>query len=129
MFLILISNRIKYSKTSMNNFITYFLSLVVFRNKSYCRRISINGFITHFFESYRNQGQMLMHEHNYLQLYHTCFGSYIDQEHTLLPNLHIFSFKYLFLKNYSCLYYIDYQPFYISWNKKSKKKKKKRWHI
>ena len=36
-------------KTSINRFITHFLSVIVFRNIFYCRRMSINSFIAHFF--------------------------------------------------------------------------------
>ena len=72
----------KIQKTSINNFITHFLSLIAIRNKLYCRKISNDGFIT-YFESYSNQWRILIQELNYQQLYHTFFGFYIDKEHTL----------------------------------------------
>ena len=65
---ILIRNRIKYKKTSVNCFITHCLSLIPFRNKFYFRRISLNSFITHVL-SLSIQEQILMHEGNYQLLY------------------------------------------------------------
>ena len=66
-------------KTSMKIFITHFLSLIAFMNKFYCRMISTDDF-----ESYSNQGQILMHEHNYYQQFYHIFVDFCSsQEQTL----------------------------------------------
>ena len=44
--------------------------------------MSIDSFITYFL-SYSNQGQILTHEGNYQQLYHTFFDFCSSQEQTL----------------------------------------------
>ena len=58
------------TKTRSNSFILYFLTLVAFRNKLHFRWISIGSFIS-VFECCSYQRQILMHEGNYQQLYHT----------------------------------------------------------
>ena len=45
---ILIMNRSKYKRTSINYFTTHFLTLIAFRNKINYRRISTNSFIAFF---------------------------------------------------------------------------------
>ena len=77
-----------------NNFITHYLSLIRIRKKIKYKRICINSFITHFsslkafrnklyytfFESYINQGQILIQENNNQQPYHTFSDSCSSQE-------------------------------------------------
>ena len=86
--LILIRNKIKCKKVKYQQLYHTFLSLITFRNKLYCRRRSISSFITLFLGSYDNQGQILMHEHNYQQLYYKSVDSCSNWEQTL--RLHFF---------------------------------------
>ena len=68
-------------ETSIHCFITYFSSLMAFKNKFYCIRISINSFVTHF---YSIREQILMHEGN-CQIFCYIFLDFCSsQEQTLM---------------------------------------------
>ena len=70
-------------KKTIIRFITHILSLIAFRNKFHSRMISTDNSITHFFGSYSNQGQILMNECDYQQLYHLFVDFCSSQEETL----------------------------------------------
>ena len=73
------------------------------RNKLYCRMISVEP-LSHFFESYSNQGQVLMHEDNYRQLCHICFDFCRSQDSSVPPFSritlsHIYWVLYMLIQN------------------------------
>ena len=68
-----IRNRITHKSKSINSFNTHFLSFILIKNKLYCRRRRISMVLLHIFwvfDFLSNQEQVLMHEHNYQQLYY-----------------------------------------------------------
>ena len=83
------------TESSSNGQVTTAISLI----SSVLNRLGINriaeGYIltalSHIFGSYRSQGQILMHENNYQQLYDTCFDICSSAVINIYINIQTFS--------------------------------------